>query len=88
MAAPVLPAETNPSAFPSVTNLLPILSELLFFRRTDAATGSSIPITSAASRLADQYHYDAEIARGGQCSVNLCMWRVVAAHRIENDLPF
>src|SRR6266545_3697614 len=49
IAAPVLPAETNPSPFPSFTNFVPILKELFFLRLTDVITGSPMPITSAAS---------------------------------------
>ncbi len=49
IAAPVLPAETKPSANPSATSRAPMRSELFFLRRTEVATGSSMPITSAAS---------------------------------------
>ncbi len=49
IAAPVLPADTKPSAWPSLTSFIPILKELFFLRLTEVATGSSIAITSAAS---------------------------------------
>ena len=49
IAAPVFPAETKPSARPSLTSFVPILKELFFLRRTAFATASSIAITSAAS---------------------------------------
>ena len=108
MHAPVLPAETKPSALPSVTNRVPTLKELFFLRLTEVITGS--PIRDDFSRfdqldaavavaappatlefgfnylgLADKNHFNAKVACSGQRSVNLCMRRVVATHRVEND---
>src|SRR5919197_330802 len=49
IAAPVLPAETKPSACPSATRRAPTLIELRRLRRTAVATASSIRMTSGAS---------------------------------------
>src|SRR5215213_1252861 len=49
IAAPVLPAETKPSAWPSATSRAPTRMELLRLRRTAVATASSIEMNSGAS---------------------------------------
>ena len=48
ISAPVLPAETQPCASPSLTRLIATRIELSFLRRSASAGGSSIATTSDA----------------------------------------
>src|SRR5918996_1305618 len=63
IAAPVLPAETKPSARPSITSFDPILKELFFLRRTEVTSRSQRAVYFNVRGMVAPHRVENDLAR-------------------------